>query len=182
MSASSEAQGRRSGELFARDPLAKVRRPDGSFLPRMPNGLSVDQMRAIGQRGARLLTERLGDLPICLVGVANRGVPIAVSVGFSLPQSRVAFSLISRSWDDDKVDLFRASHKFVIVDNTIKTGATLRRVAGLLRERDIKPCMVMTFFHSELEEALACDLEIQLGLPREAIIPLYSADEIIVPR
>src|SRR5688500_1405949 len=121
MTLASQAQNAEDKLLFAIDPVAMVHRDDGNIGLRMPNGLSSRQLRAIGRRGSDALLERLGLRPICLVGVASRGLPIAVSVALTFPHDRVAVSLVKDEWVDDKVESYRHDYLFVIVDNTIKS-------------------------------------------------------------
>jgi adenine/guanine phosphoribosyltransferase-like PRPP-binding protein len=164
--------------LFANDPVAFCQTSRGHARIRMPNGLSRDQLRAIGRRGARVLLERFGVQPLYLIGVASRGLPIAAAITLEVPHEMVILSIIQNDWLDDKVDQCRQSHQFIIIDNTIRTGRTLLRIAGLLHGHDIQPRAVLTFCHEELDLAIALNLSQALHMDRSGFVRLYSPNEI----
>ena len=145
---------------------------------RLPNGLTKSQIDAIALRGREAILQRVGPEPLCLVAVASRGLPVAFSISTGITDRDIAVSVLQKTWEDEKISAWKRSHTFVVVDNTIKTGATLRRVAKLLAQADVKPELIVTFYHEKLSTKVERSICEVLGIPTDCIVPLFPAEEI----
>jgi len=121
------------------------------YIFRTPTPFTAEQLQVIGENGARLIRERANGLPVHVIGVATRGIPLATAITIELRTEVAAdasLSIVGRDGSTDHLapDLPAFT---VVIDNALVSGRTMELVLGRVQRLGLHIDLVMYLFDRE---------------------------------
>jgi orotate phosphoribosyltransferase len=119
------------------------------YIFRFPSPLSKRQLQILGDRSRRLIETNCTGSPVHMIGIASRGIPMAVATLLADNDNQTRMSTTDTQGSVEHVAREMGQCYTVMMDNSITTGRTVARVVEQLASVKIIPDLVIRFFDRE---------------------------------
>lgn len=135
------------------------------YIFRTPTPFTAEQLSAVGENGAKIVSDRASSAPVHIVGVGSRGLPLATVITTEL---RAAFNIpayLSIAGKDGSTEHLASIPDCytVLVDNAIVSGRTMEAVLGKLRADAFTIDLILYLFDREEIDSSGTDPALRIA-------------------